>query len=160
MNANESLIHHFYTSFKNKDIKGMQNCYAGHATFTDPAFRNLDAQQVRSMWEMLIKSSKNMRIEYDHVEAGDHTATAEWTAYYTFSATGKKVVNKVKSSFVLENGKIVSQQDEFNFYRWAKQALGLTGLLLGWTSFLKNKVHKTASDKLRSYMETSSGQTL
>src|ERR1700710_944013 len=123
MNANESLIHHFYTSFKNKDIKGMQNCYADHATFTDPAFRDLDARQVRSMWEMLIKTGKNMRIEYDQVKADEHTGTAEWVAYYTFSATGKKVVNRIKSSFVLENGKIVSQQDEFNFYHWSRQAL-------------------------------------
>ena len=130
----------------------MQNSYAGNATFNDPAFRNLDAKQVRSMWEMLIKSSKDMRLEFDNIKADSHSGSAEWTAYYTFSATGRKVVNRVKSSFILENGKIVSQEDQFNFHRWSAQALGLSGLLLGWTSFLKKKVQKTAADKLKAYI--------
>lgn len=130
----------------------MQNSYADNATFNDPAFRNLDAKQVRSMWEMLIKSSKDMRLEFDHIKADSHSGSAEWTAYYTFSATGRKVVNRVKSSFIIENGKIVSQADQFNFHRWSAQALGLSGLLLGWTSFLKKKVQKTAADKLKAYM--------
>ena len=154
MNANESLINHFYTSFQNKDIKGMQNSYADNATFNDPAFRNLDAKQVRSMWEMLIKSSKDMRLEFSNIRADSHSGSAEWVAYYTFSATGRKVVNRVKSSFIIENGKIVSQEDDFNFHRWSAQALGLSGLLLGWTSFLKKKVQKTASDKLKAYIAT------
>jgi len=152
MNINEEVITHFYTCFKNKDIKGMQDCYAHNTIFNDAVFSNLNAIQVRSMWEMLIKSGKDMRLEFDHVQADERTATANWLAYYTFSATGNKVVNKVKASFILENGKIISHTDDFDFYQWAKQALGVTGLLLGWTPFLKNKIRKRAADNLRLYM--------
>jgi len=152
MNTNENVINHFYTCFKNKDIKGMQDCYAYNTIFNDPVFRDLNAIQVRSMWEMLIKSAKDMRIEFDHIQADEHRATAYWKAFYTFSATGHKVVNKVKASFILENGKIISHTDDFDFYQWTKQAMGITGLLLGWTPFLQNKIRKKAADKLRLYM--------
>ncbi|MGY0039803.1 nuclear transport factor 2 family protein [Pedobacter sp. NJ-S-72] len=130
----------------------MQDCYADNATFNDEAFRNLDAAQVRSMWEMLIKSGKDMRVEYNHVKANEETGSAEWVAHYTFSATGKKVVNRINASFVFENGKIVKHVDSFSFYKWSSQALGLPGILLGWTDFLKNKIRKRAAENLRLYI--------
>ena len=130
----------------------MQNSYADNATFNDPAFGDLNALQVRSMWEMLIGSSLDMVITFDKIKADDKTGTAEWMASYTFSGTGNKVVNKVKASFIFENGKIIRHHDHFNFHTWSRQALGLSGLLLGWTRFLKNKVRKTATGKLQKYM--------
>jgi len=152
MNNNERLIHHFYTSFQHKDIQAMQDCYAIEATFTDPVFTNLNASEVRSMWAMLIKSGKDMRLEFKNIQSNEYGATAEWDAWYTFSATGNKVHNSIKASFLIENGKIIKHTDHFSFYRWAKQALGLPGLLLGWTNFLKNKISITAKKNLKSFM--------
>ena len=107
MNANEQLIHHFYTCFKNKDFKGMQACYANNATFSDAVFKNLNAEEVKAMWQMLIAKGKDMRIEFSQITADEKTGKAHWDAYYTFSATGKKVVNKIDASFEFENGKII-----------------------------------------------------
>lgn len=152
MNSNAEIIHHFYTCFKNKDIKGMQNCYADNATFSDAVFIGLNAKQVRCMWEMLIKSGKDLRLTFSNIEADELTGTAEWVAHYTFSATGKKVINNVNAAFVFENGKIIEHRDSFNFYTWSRQALGLPGLLLGWMPFLKNKVRNKAANNLRLYM--------
>ncbi len=152
MNGNEKLIHTFYTAFKNKDVKTMQDCYADDAVFSDPAFKNLNAEEVRNMWAMLIKSGKDMRIEFSHIHADEHTGTAEWVAWYTFSVSGKKVVNRIKASFIFESGKIIQHQDEFNFYTWVRQALGLPGWLLGWTHFMKKKIRKKAAHNLRLYM--------
>lgn len=153
MNANEQLIHHFYTCFKNKDYKGMQACYADDATFSDDVFKNLNSSQVKAMWQMLISKSKDMRIEFGQISANEKTGKAHWDAYYTFSSTGKKVINKIDANFEFENGKIVKHTDDFNFYTWAKQALGTTGLLLGWTGFLKNKIQTTAMANLEKFME-------
>lgn len=149
---NEELIRHFYTSFQQKDVQAMQDCYADNATFSDPVFTNLNAAQVRSMWAMLVKSGKDMRVEFKNIKATAHGGTAEWDAYYTFSKTGNKVLNHVKAQFVIENGKIVKHTDQFNFYKWARQALGTAGLLLGWTSYLKNKIGSTAKKNLTDYM--------
>lgn len=157
MTQNEELIRHFYTSFQNKDVKAMQDCYADSATFSDPVFTDLDAQQVRSMWAMLIKSGKDMQIEFKNISANATGGSAEWEAYYTFSATGNKVVNRIKASFLIENGKITKHTDHFNFYTWAKQALGFTGLLLGWTNFLRNKIRAKAKGNLKNFMISSKG---
>jgi hypothetical protein len=74
-------------------------------------------------------------------------------ATYTFSATGNKVVNKIKASFVFENGKIIHHKDSFDFYNWARQALGIKGLLLGRTSFLQRKVRQQARNGLVKFMQ-------
>lgn len=152
MNTNEQLIHHFYTSFQLKDIQAMQDCYAENAQFNDPVFTNLNATEVRSMWAMLVKNGKDMRLEFKNIKANDNGATAEWDAWYTFSKTGNKVHNQIKASFMIENGKIVRHTDHFNFYKWASQALGITGKLLGWTSFLRNKISSTARKNLETFM--------
>jgi len=152
MTANEQLIHTFYTCFQNRDYKGMQACYADHATFSDAVFKNLNADQVKAMWEMLITSAKDLTIEFSAIAADENSAKAHWNAYYTFSATNRKVVNRVDASFEIENGKITKHVDHFNFYAWAKQALGLSGFLLGWTSFLQQKVSAQAMQKLANFM--------
>lgn len=152
MDAHEQLIQHFYTCFKNKDIKGMQDCYADNATFNDAVFKNLNAQQVRAMWEMLILKGKDMRIEFSHITTTENGAKAHWDAYYTFSATGNKVINRIDSSFEIENGKITKHTDHFNFYTWARQALGMGGWLLGWTDLLQNRVRGQALKNLDSFM--------
>ncbi|MBB2146483.1 nuclear transport factor 2 family protein [Pedobacter sp. LMG 31464] len=155
MNTNEQLINTFYTCFKNKDYKGMQACYADNATFSDAVFKNLNAEQVRAMWEMLLLKSKDMRLEFSEVSANETTGKAHWDAYYTFSSTGKKVINRIDASFEIENGKITKHVDHFDFYTWAKQALGLSGILLGWTGFLKNKIQATAMKNLDNFMKRS-----
>lgn len=152
MNQNEQLIEHFYTCFKNKDYEGMQTCYADNATFSDAVFQNLNAAQVRAMWQMLILKGKDLRIEFSQISADEQTGRAHWDAYYTFSTTGKKVVNKIDAFFEFENGKISKHTDSFNFYNWAKQALGTSGLLLGWTNFLQQRVRLQAIKNLEIFM--------
>lgn len=154
MNPNEKLITRFYTCFQNKDYKGMQDCYADNATFSDPVFSNLDSQQVKAMWEMLLKTGKDLHLEFKNVRADEKTGSAGWVAYYTFSRTGNKVVNRITARFIFENGKIVTHNDDFDFYTWAKQSLGITGLLLGRTPFLKNKIRATAMQNLNAFMQS------
>jgi ketosteroid isomerase-like protein len=150
--ANQELITKFYTCFQNKDYKGMQACYADNATFSDPVFVNLNSKQVKAMWEMLCKSGKDLRLEFKNVTATDSSGAAEWVAYYTFSATGKKVINKIAASFVIENGKFVKHTDVFNLYKWSSQAIGVPGKLLGWTNFFKNKIRQKAMGNLADFM--------
>lgn len=153
MNDNEKLIHQFYAAFQAKDYAAMQNCYAGNATFSDPVFQNLNALQAGKMWEMLIKRGKDLVLEYANVQADDREGSADWIATYTFSGSGKKVVNRIHARFTFENGKIASHTDHFNFYAWARQALGFPGLMFGWTDFLKESVRQKAKANLAEYMK-------
>jgi ketosteroid isomerase-like protein len=154
MNDNEKLINHFYNSFSQRDYKAMQECYADNATFSDEAFQNLNSAQVRAMWEMLIKRGKDLQIRFQNVTANEKSGSCEWIANYTFSQTGRKVENHIKANFEFENGKIIKHLDQFDFYKWSSQALGLPGKLLGWTSFLKNKVRATAMKSLTDFMDS------
>ncbi len=152
MHPNQQLLTRFYTAFQNRDHQSMQSCYAPNAIFSDPVFPNLSSTETKARWEMLCKRGKDLRLEFSNVEADEKTGSASWTAYYTFSGTGKKVKNHVKSGFKLENGLITGQVDEFDFYKWAAQALGLPGKLLGWTGWMKNKVRTSARKSLVSFM--------
>ena len=152
MSQNKERINKFYTAFQKKDYKTMQDCYANNATFSDPVFENLNAAEVRAMWQMLITRATDLAFEFKNVEADETSGSAEWTAVYTFSATGKKVINKIKANFVFENGKIKEHKDNFDFYTWARQALGFKGLLLGWTSFFHHKVKQQARNNLIKFM--------
>ena len=153
MTNNEQLITGFYESFQNKDYKAMQYCYAEDAIFSDAIFKNLDSKQVKAMWEMLIKRGKDFSLTFDNIKAGENAGSAEWVATYTFSATNRKVINHVKANFVFENNKIIKRWDDFNFYKWSRQALGLPGLLLGWTPFFKSKVRRLALNGLDAYLK-------
>lgn len=155
MNANETLIHQFYTCFKNKDYKGMQACYAPNAVFNDAVFKNLNSGQVKAMWQMLLTKGKDLSVEFNEVRVHGNEGSAHWDANYTFSATGNKVHNAINANFEFENGKILKHTDTFDFYRWAKQALGLKGLLLGWTPLLRQKVREQAMKNLNAFMATS-----
>lgn len=152
MTPNEDLIYHFYTSFKLKDYKGMQECYADNAVFSDAVFQNLDAKQVRAMWQMLISRGKDLVIEFKVLPSAGEHVRAEWVAYYTFSSSKRKVENHIRAEFVVQDGKIVRHTDSFHFHTWAKQALGPMGLLLGWTPYLRNKVQRTAMKGLVDFM--------
>ena len=74
---------------------------------------------------------------------------ARWIATYSFGDTGRKVVNRVRSDFRFDgNGLIAEQHDDFPFWTWSRQALGLPGLALGWTPLLRSKVRSNAAAEL------------
>ena len=50
------------------------------------------------------------------------------------------------------DGLIADHVDDFDFHRWARQALGTSGLLLGWTPFLRNAVRRRARAGLDEYL--------
>ena len=105
------------------------------------------------MWQMLCERGKDLRIVFSDIVADEHRGSANWEAWYTFSKSGRKVHNVIHAEFTFKDGKIFTHRDTFPFHRWAKQALGLPGLLLGWTGFFRKKVQATAMDGLRKFMQ-------
>jgi hypothetical protein len=81
------------------------------------------------------------------------SGTARWIAHYTFTQTGRPVVNDVRARFRFRDGLIVEHDDRFPFWRWARQALGTSGLLLGWTPHLRLNVHRQARASLQRAMQ-------
>lgn len=156
MNNNEELIQTFYDAFTRLDYTTMQNCYAADPIFNDPVFGILQRDEVSAMWEMLCKNAKDFTLQAEKIEVDGEYGTCNWTATYTFSKTGRRVVNKVKAHMRIENGKITEHTDEFDIYKWSRQALGLPGILLGWSGYLKNKIRFDAKKKLQMFMDKNS----
>jgi ketosteroid isomerase-like protein len=152
MNTNEQLMSRFYTAFQRLDYKTMQDCYHKDAIFSDPVFGLLDAPQVKAMWEMLCKRAKDFTLEFLEVKSEDEYGTCKWIAKYTFSQTGRRVVNDVKAFMKFADGKIIEHSDGFSIWKWNRQALGWKGWLLGWTNFMQNRIHRNARKNLDEYM--------
>lgn len=149
---NASLIEAFYKSFAKGDAEGMVSCYDPNIVFTDPAFGTLKGDDAKNMWRMLVANGKGQtKISFDNVKANDKTGSANWTAAYTFSQTGRKVINKISASFEFSNGKIIRHTDHFNLWKWSRQALGWKGYLLGWSSLMKNKIQIQTNKLLSAY---------
>ncbi len=150
----ERIIENFYTAFQQGDADAMAACYHPDIEFEDPAFRKLKGIEVSSMWRMLLERSKGeLEISFYEVDADENKGVATWEAVYFFSKTRRKVHNIIQASFEFQDGKIIKHTDVFSFWRWSRMALGPIGLLLGWTSFLQNKVSKTSRDLLAAYMK-------
>jgi ketosteroid isomerase-like protein len=146
------LIERFYTAFDARDGDAMAACYAPGAHFSDPVFPDLNGDEPGAMWRMLTSQATDLRIEL----LGHTTDTARWRAHYTFSQTGRPVVNDVRATFRFsEDGLIADHRDEFSFHRWARQALGAPGLLLGWTPLLRATVRRRARDSLERFHSSS-----
>jgi ketosteroid isomerase-like protein len=152
MHPHQQLIETFYSSFARLDAAGMISCYHEEVFFYDPVFENLDAAEARAMWTMLCKNAKDFSLTYSKVEADDEYGSCEWVADYTFSATGRKVNNIIKAHFKFHEGKIIEHMDDFDLWRWSRQALGFKGLLLGWSGFVQRKVRKGAKGNLKKFM--------
>jgi ketosteroid isomerase-like protein len=152
--ANTLLIERFYAAFEAGDGEEMAACYAPEAHFADPVFPDLRGSGPGEMWRMLTATPGDVRIELLEHEADETSGTAHWRAHYTFSETGRPVVNDVQAGFRFENGLIADHHDDFGFYRWARQALGPAGLLLGWTPLVRSKVRRMAAGRLAQFSRT------
>ncbi len=150
-NKHEALIEMFYTAFQQQDYATMNSCYHENIHFSDPVFIDLSGNQARAMWHMLCERSKDLQVTFNNVQAHENGGSAHWEATYTFS-TGRKVHNIVDATFQFENGKIIAHHDVFDLWRWMRMALGPTGVLLGWTPMVKNKVRVTARKGLDAFI--------
>jgi hypothetical protein len=71
-----------------------------------------------------------------------------------FSQTGRTVVNHIEASFVFRDGKIAEHHDRFDLWRWAAQALGLKGVLLGWAPFVQKAIRRQAAKGLAAFQKS------
>ena len=130
MESNRQIIDRFYSAFQRLDYKTMQDCYSENPVFNDPVFGLLQGEEVRAMWEMLCRNAKDFSLTYSDIELlDDEYATCKWKAEYTFSKTGKRVVNNIKAFMKLQDGKIAEHSDAFRLSTWIWQALGWKGVM-------------------------------
>jgi len=154
METNEEIIARFYNAFQKLDYRGMNACYSEDIVFSDPAFGLLEGEEVRYMWEMLCTNAKDFSLTWSDIEMlDDEYGTCKWIAKYTFSKTGRKVVNRAKAYMRLKDGKIIEHSDAFKLSKWAAQALGWKGEFFGWMNWFKKRITNNARKSLIQFIE-------
>ena len=135
---NAELIERFYQAFQRLDGEAMAACYAPQATFHDPAFGELRGREVGDMWRLLTSRARDFRLDYANVR-------------YLFTQTGRRVENRIEARFRFADGLIVEHRDQFDLWRWSRQALGAKGLLLGWAPPVQRAIRGQARKGLAAY---------
>lgn len=148
---NEATIVKLYQAFAARDANGMVECYHPDATFHDPVFGSLSRTELETMWRMLCERGKDLQITLERHTATATSGVAEWVALYTFTATGRLVRNVVKSHLKFKDGLVIEQKDSFDFWKWTRMALGVSGQLLGWSPLVQNSVRRKARESLDRY---------
>jgi len=151
----DDLIRAFYAAFQRRDHQAMAACYGPDPRFSDPVFTDLRGTQVAAMWRLLCERGTDLELEASNIVTNATRGSAHWEAHYTFSATGRHVHNVIDASFTFEAGRIARHTDRFDLYRWARQALGLKGVLLGWTPPVQHAIRAQAARSLESFMRKS-----
>ena len=157
--ANRALIERFYAAFGECNGAAMTACYAPDAHFRDPAFGDLEGEEIGAMWRMLTGRATDLKIELHEHDADEESGSAHWIARYTFS-TGRPVVNDIQASFRFADGLIVDHVDEFDFRNWAKQALGPSGHLVALLPPLRSKARAKALDQLAAFRRDETGSSI
>jgi ketosteroid isomerase-like protein len=127
---NAKVIRDLYDALDRHDGETMAAQYAPDARFKDPAFGELTGEEAGDMWRMLCSRAEDLKVELPEHEANGDAGTAHWIATYTFR-TGNHVVNDIHARFRFRDGKIIDHEDSFSFHKWARQALGPAGWVLG-----------------------------
>jgi ketosteroid isomerase-like protein len=153
MADNAAVIEKFYSAFQERDHEVMASCYHPEVHFSDPVFTDLHGIEVAAMWHMLCERGTDLEVTFRDVVADGDRGSAHWEARYSFGSDGRAIHNRIDATFVFQDGKIIRHSDQFSLWEWTGQALGLSGLLLGWTGFTKTKVRATARRGLTKFME-------
>ena len=148
---NSALINRFYQAFAQRDAATMAACYHADARFSDPAFPNLRGADIGAMWAMLCERAKDFSLEFSQISSEADRGSAHWEARYLFSQTGRHVHNIIDAEFRFKDGLIIEHDDRFDFWRWSRMALGVPGMLLGWSGFLRGKVQAQAAKGLAAF---------
>jgi ketosteroid isomerase-like protein len=157
---NNETIERLYAAFADRNGAAMTACYAPGAHFRDPAFGDLEGDDVGAMWRMLTGRARDLEITLRDHDADEHAGTAHWLAHYTFS-TGRAVENDIHARFSFDPaGLITDHVDDFDFREWASQALGPKGHLVALLPPLRSKARAQALAQLTTYKREETGSSI
>jgi ketosteroid isomerase-like protein len=150
MHPNEALIRKLFDALNRHDHQSMADCYRDDATFGDIAFDLKGRREIHAMWHMIC--SGDIKTTVEAVEATGSGARASIVDVYTFRETGRPVVNRIESTFVVKDGLIAEHRDKCSALKWGWQAFGgVKGIAAG---LLRSKRSEAAMKKLRSHQAT------
>jgi hypothetical protein len=103
------------------------------------------------MWKMLIDSNEAGKIDTSNIKADDYIISP--LDRPIASAKLIERINIIQAHFHFQDGLIIKHTDDFDVWKWSKQALGIKGVLFYWTGYMQKKIHEKAISSLTRYKE-------
>ncbi|ARU92149.1 hypothetical protein SCLARK_001685 [Spiroplasma clarkii] len=156
---NKEVVVKFFTALSKGDWKLMNNLYSKDVAFSDTVFGELNYSQITNLWEMLLTENPDLSANFKIVEDGE-VVKVQWVMVSKFGQKHRKVILNILSTLEVSKGKIIKHNDHFDFKKWAKQALGIIGWMLGSKQSFKNRIKEEAFIKLNSFIDAKQSSQL
>jgi limonene-1,2-epoxide hydrolase len=126
------VVNDFYGALGKRDFKTMAQSYAPNVKFHDPLFGTLHGTKATmDMWKTSLSGIDPKTFKAEHTVQpnptrnpdGSYNVKVHWDAHYDVGLLRKHhVENHADSTFVVKDGKITSQRDDWSLNDWTKQA--------------------------------------
>jgi hypothetical protein len=140
-------IERWYRALAHRDAAGLAACDHAVARRSDPAFPNRSGD--RRDVGRAVRAGAGFR----GVQAEGDRGETHWEARYRYARTGRMGHKLIDAEFRFQDGLIIEHRDRFSFRRWARQAVGPAGGVLGWTPYGRGKVQAEAAQGLAMWKE-------
>lgn len=116
------VVTRFYAAFEKGDTATLEKLYAPDVKFQDAIFSYENRDGTMNMWrKILADPTTKIRFTLDNVDGSQ--VTGHWVADYKI--LGRPVHNEISTRMTVENGLITRHRDDFDWNKWAPQALPL-----------------------------------
>ena len=151
MHPNVELIENFTRPSLAATMPACSRCYDPAVDFADPVF-TVQANVHTPCGTCSSAEARPSRSPSTRFKPTTQVEARTGKRSIIFRRPKRPVLNIIDAEFKFRNGKIYWHRDHFDFWKWSRQALGTSGMLLGWSPILHNRVRKTASANLDKFI--------
>lgn len=162
--SNADIVNKFLEYYKAHDYQGMHSVLDENVKFSDFAFY-IQGNQVKAMWHWFCipyqKREEPVDVtKFEIIRSEGDIVESKYRVSYLYGDNRRPVIYFINSRFVVQNAKIVEQEDTFGNIsesKFVELALGIPSLLFAiLPKFLRNlinkEVKKEADKKLNKFM--------
>jgi len=154
VSINTEKVKEFYEALSRNDYEALIRLYHPDATYTDELF-SFKGKEIHALWYAATRPAMKLEVECLAIEEVNDRVQTKWKMGYTLDVINSRIELEEIGIFVFEGEKIMEHSDEYNFREWCTQAFGIIGTLLGWSSWLRNRVRKQARKSVLIHMYSS-----
>lgn len=148
----EEVVKSFFQGLKTKNYKSVQSLYGFNSFYSDEVFPSLAGSEIGKMWEMRFSLSKDFNLDYKILKSSSKNVEVKWDIKYKPKDFNKYVENSIRTTFEIQEGKIITQKDRFNFPKWVKNTRGTWAYLFCFLGITRKKIQERAEFTLNAFI--------
>lgn len=149
---NANIGKQFFHDIKHNNFGEAFALFDSELIFNNPIVKDLTLLETINLWKYILYKGRHVSVEYEFISSNDKQVKMHWFLHYESNFTHRKLTNDIVTVFHIKNGKIYAQEDDFDFYEWAKQTYRFGGRLIAKVPFLKRRAIEEFNKHFRNYM--------